>query len=324
VRVGAVGICGSDLHTYRDGRIGDTKVAGPIIPGHEFGGIVEAVGDGALDGVFRPLKPGTLVAVDPSQPCGACDQCELGNPNLCRNLHFCGLYPDDGAMCQWMLVPAHTCFPVPRDMDSGVVALLETLSLAVYAADLAQVRVGERVAVLGAGPVGLCALQTIKLAGAAELYVTEKLPWRLALAGRLGATAIPCEPDPVRAVLDATDGEGVDVAIEAAWAGPTVEQAAEMLRPGGRLVLVGIPGDDRLELRHSLARRKGLTMIMARRMKHVYPRAIRLAKRGLVDLASLISHRFPLAQAAGALAMSAAYEPGVVKVIVDVHPYGPL
>ncbi len=318
LRISAVGICGSDLHTYQDGRIGDTKLAGPLIPGHEFGGIVEAVGEGALDGGFHALKVGAHVAVDPSQPCGACEQCELGNPNLCLDLHFCGLYPDDGAICQWMLVPAHTCFPVPAEMDPGVVTLLEALGVALYTADVAGVRVGERVAILGAGPVGLCIVQTIKLAGASDLFVTEKLPWRAELAGKLGAMVVPFDCDPVKAVMKATGGQGVDVAIEAAWGGSATEQAAEMLRPGGRLVLVGIPGNDRLELRHSLARRKELTIVMVRRMKHVCQRVIRLATSGRVDLASLISHRFPLAQAARAFAMNAAYESGVVKVIVDI------
>ena len=319
LRVGAVGICGSDLHTYEDGRIGDTVLHGPLIMGHEFGGVIEAVGPDAVDGESRPLVIGTPVAVDPCQTCGRCRPCEAGNPNLCLHHRFCGLYPNDGAMCQWMIVPARTCFPVPAGTDWGEVTLMETLGVAIHAVDLAKIRVADRVAVLGAGPVGLCVLQCARLAGASEVYVTDKLPWRLELAKKFGGVPLNIENgDATKAVMDATAGEGADVVIEAAWAGPAVNQAAEMVRTGGRLTLVGIPGDDRLEMRHSLVRRKGLTIRVARRMKHVYPRVLRLYCGGRVDLQSLISHRFPLERASEAMAMNARYAEGVVKVVVDL------
>ncbi|MFI5382336.1 MAG: zinc-binding dehydrogenase, partial [Tepidisphaerales bacterium] len=156
LRVGAVGICGSDLHTYLHGRIGDTALQGPLILGHEFGGVVEAVGADAVDGEFRPLAAGTPVAVDPCQICGQCRPCQEGHPNLCLHHRFCGLYPNDGAMCQWMIVPARNCFPVPAGTDWGEVALMEPLGVAIHAVDLARIRAADRVAVLGAGPVGLC------------------------------------------------------------------------------------------------------------------------------------------------------------------------
>ncbi len=319
LRVAAVGICGSDLHTYEDGRIGDTVLKSPLIIGHEFGGVIEAVGPDAIDGESRPLVVGTPVAVDPCQTCGHCRPCAEGHPNLCLHHRFCGLYPNDGALCQWMIVPARTCFSVPAGTDWGEVTLMETLGVAMHAVDLAKIRVADRVAVLGAGPVGLCIVQCARLAGASEVYVTDKLPWRLELAKKFGGVPLHIEKcDTTRAVLDATAGEGVDAVIEAAWAGPAVNQAAEMVRAGGRLTLVGIPGDDRLEMRHSLVRRKGLTIRVARRMKHVYPRVLRLYRGGRVDLQSLISHRFPLEQAATAMATNARYEPGVVKVVVDV------
>ena len=319
LRITAVGICGSDLHTYQDGRIGDTTVQEPLILGHEFAGIVEAVGPGALDGHFQPLRPGTRVAVDPAQPCGRCEMCEQGHPNLCWRLHFCGLYPDNGSLCQWMHVPAHTCFPVPDTLDDATAAQVEPLGVAIHATDLAHIRVANSVAILGAGPIGLCILQAVKLSGADPIFVSDKLPWRLELAKRFGAIPIHCdEEDPVQSVLEATDGRGVDVAIEAAWSDHSVQQAAEMARLGGRLVLVGIPGDDGLSLKHSTARRKGLTIRMARRMKHTYPRAIHLVEQQAVDLPSMISHRFPLERAPEAFALNTDYQDHVVKVIIDV------
>lgn len=317
--VRAVGICGSDLHTYQDARIGDTALQAPLVLGHEFAGVVEAVGREALDGHFQPLTEGLRVAVDPAQPCYRCELCEQGHPNLCQRLHFCGLYPDDGSLCQWMHVPARTCFPVPASLDDASAALLEPLGVAIHAVDLARIRVANSVAILGAGPIGLTILQLVRLSGADPIFVSDKFPWRLVLAERFGAITVNCdEADPVQAVLEATAGRGVDVAIEAAWSDRSVQQAAEMVRLGGRLVLVGIPGDDRLELKHSTARRKGLTIRMARRMKHTYPRAIHLVERGAVDLHRLISHRFPLAQAPEAFALNSAYRDEVVKVVIDI------
>jgi L-iditol 2-dehydrogenase len=320
LRVKAVGVCGSDLHTYRHAKIGDTRLEGPLILGHEFAGVVDAVGDGGLDGEFRPLRAGTRVAVDPAQPCGQCELCERGHPNLCLNLRFCGTWPDQGALCQWMHMPARSCFPIPDALDNDAAVLLEPLGVAIHAVDLAKIRVAHRVAILGAGPIGLCILQLVRLAGADAVFVTDKFPRRLTLAERLGATAGWCcdQVDPVAAVREATGGRGVDVAIEAAWCDSSVDQATEMAAHGGRLVVAGISNDDRFMLKHSTARRKGLSIKLVRRMKHTYPRAIRLVERGAVDLASMVSHRFPLGQVGEAFALNADYRDGVVKVIVDV------
>lgn len=319
LRVTAVGICGSDLHTYQDARIGDTALQAPLTLGHEFAGIVEEVGPGdALDGEFQPLKPGMRVAVDPAQPCGRCEMCEQGHPNLCHRLHFCGLYPDPGSLSQWMHMPAHTCFPVPDGFDDATAALLEPLGVAIHATDLAKLRVADSVAILGAGSIGLCILQAVRASGAQPIYVVDQFPWRLAVAEELGGIPINFrDQDAVAAVRAATHGRGVDAAIEAAWADHSIQWSAEMARLGGRLVLVGIPGDNRLQLNHATARRKGLTIRLSRRMKHVYPRAIKLVESGAVNLTSLISHRFPLAQAPQAFALNDAYQDNVVKVIID-------
>lgn len=319
LRSKAVGICGSDLHTYQDGRLGTTQLKSPLVLGHEFAGIIEAVGPDAHDGNGNLIKAGTPVAVDPAHACGHCELCQLGHPNLCLNIKFCGLWPDDGALRECMLVPSETCFPMPEGTDFGIGALLESLGVAVHAVDLAKIRVNDSVAILGAGPIGLLILQVAKLSGASPIFVTDKFPWRLALAEKFGAIPINCDShDPVEAIHKATRGRGVDIAIEAAWADHSVQQAVDVARNGGRLVLVGIPGDDNLQIKHSVARRKGLTIRMARRMKHVYPRVINLYQRGAIDLNSLITHRFPLERAADAFALNMQYEPGVVKVIIDV------
>jgi L-iditol 2-dehydrogenase len=318
LRVRCTGICGSDLHSYLDARIGDTSIRSPLILGHEFSGVVEAAGPDSLDGHFQPLKPGTRVAVDPAQPCGRCELCEHGHPNLCPKVAFCGSYPYGGSLCEWMHIPAHTCFPVSRKVDDETAALVEPLSVAIHAVDFAKLKVNHSLAVLGAGPIGLLILQVARLAGADPIFVTDQHPWRLKLAQQWGGIPVRHDrEDAVQTIKRETHGRGVDVAIEAAWGDESVGQAAELARVGGRVVLVGIPRENDLRMKHSTARRKGLTIVLSRRMKHCYPRAIRLAEQGRVDLRGLVSHRFPLKRAAEAFKLNAAYKDKVVKVIVE-------
>jgi L-iditol 2-dehydrogenase len=317
LRVKVTGICGSDLHSYHDARIGDTPVASPLVLGHEFSGVVKAAGPDALDGNGRPLPPGARVAVDPAQPCLHCELCQLGHPNLCRNMRFCSNHPYDGSLSEWMLMPARCCFPIPKSMSHVEAALLEPLGVAIHAVDLAKLRPAQSVAILGAGSIGLLLLQVARLAGADPVFVTDKFPWRLKVARQFGAAPIACDAeDPVARIYKETSGRGVDVAFEAAWADHSVQQAAEITRPGGRVVLVGIPSDDRLAMKPSTARRKGLTLKFCRRMKHTYPRAIRLVEGGRVHLRPLVSHRFALRRADEAFALNAAYRDQVVKIVI--------
>ena len=319
VRITAAGICGSDLHTYLDGRIGDTVVRHPVVPCHECAGVIVSAGPDARSGDGTALVPGVRVAVDPAMSCNSCEWCRRGDPNLCVDLRFFGLPPENGCLQERVRVPARCCFPVPDGMDETTGALLEPLGVALHAADLAHLRVGHSVAVLGAGPIGLLVAQTARIAGGGPVYVSEPLPWRRTLAEQMGGELLDAE-DPAADLLHRTGGRGVDAVFEAAWGGVAIEQAAAMACPGGTVVLVGIPGDDRCVLRHSVARRKGLTLLFCRRMKFTYARAIRLVDDGRIKPALLVSHTFPLEQAAGAFSMNAAYAPGVVKVIIRVTP----
>ncbi len=201
LRVSATGVCGSDLHSYLDARIGDTPVERPFVIGHEFSATVETVGPEALDFDFQLLRPGTRVAVDPAQPCGRCESCVQGHPNLCVRLHFCGNYPDGGSLCEWLHMPARSCVPVPDAIDDTRAALLEPLGVALHAVDLARIRVGDSVAIVGAGAIGLLILQAARLAGASPVFVSDRLPARLALAARWGGTPIDIDrEDPELAV----------------------------------------------------------------------------------------------------------------------------
>jgi L-iditol 2-dehydrogenase len=235
-------------------------------------------------------------------------------------MHFCGLWPDDGSLREYMIMPTRACFLLPDSISDIEGALLEPLGIAMHAVDLAKLKVGESVAILGAGPIGLMILEMARLSGADPIFVTEPLPWRVEMARRYGATQVinPTEADPVQAIMAATDGRGVDVVFEAAWGTETVAQAAEMARLGGRVILVGVPSEDVLTMRASAARRKGLTIKLSRRMKHIYPRAIRLAVQGKIDLMGMVTHRLPLTQAAEAFALNADYRDRVVKAVIEI------
>lgn len=319
LRVTAVGVCGSDLHNYLDGRIGDTAVQSPLVLGHEFAGVIAALGDGAHDGDDDPLHVGQRVAVDPATPCWRCEFCDAGHPNLCRRLHFCGLHPDDGSLRDMMLTEARNCYPIPDSISDAAGALLEPLGVAIHAVDLAKLRVAKSVAVIGCGPIGLLLIKLARLSGADPIYAFDSHAWRAEKAKAWGATdAFLSADSPVATLARLTGGRGVDVVFEAAWGGETIGQAAEMAALGGRVVLVGIPSEDTMTIKASLARRKGLTIMMSRRMKHTYPRAIRLAAGGRLDLDDLISHRFPLERAPEAFALNVTYPTGLHKVVIDV------
>jgi L-iditol 2-dehydrogenase len=280
--------------------------------------VVESIGDGAADGSGETLRVGTRVAVDPAQPCGHCELCHLGHPNLCTNLDFTGLYPVPGALQEYVTVPAECCFPVPDTIGDAEAAMLEPLGIAMHAVNLAHIKPGDTVAVVGSGTIGLGCLQMAKIAGAGAVYCTDRHSWRLEVAASLGATTVDIEgADPVQTIVNATGGRGVDVALECAWSSDAaIAQAVGVLRPGGRLVVVGISGDDTLTFTHSEVRRRGLTIAICRRMKHTYPRAIEMVSGGVADVKTLVTDHVGLDGAARAFEDAAGYRPGIIKAVV--------
>ena len=322
IKITSVGLCGSDLHVYTDGQIGGVGLEAPLTLGHEFAGEVLAVGEGASDGEHNPLAPGTRVAIDPATPDVTHEMYERGHPNLCPE-KFYGLYPDDGALQERMICNARNCFVLPPGVSDAAGALLEPLGVAIHALDLSKLKIGNTVVVIGCGPIGLLIIRLAKLTGASEILAFDLHQWRIEKALQWGATCVwrvTDDSDPVEQVMEATRARGVDIVFEAAWSDHTVNWAAEMSRHGGRLVLVGIPGDDRFSMKHSTARRKGLTIMISRRMKHTYPRAIKLALAGksVIDLDDLVSHTMQLAETPRAFEIFEAYDDMVNKIIVDV------
>lgn len=285
IQITAVGICGSDVHWFEHGGIGDEIVTQPLVLGHEFAGVV-AEGN-------QKDQP---VAVDPAIPCWNCDFCHRGHPNFCQTLRFAGHGSQDGALREFMPWPTDNLYEIPASMTPNEGAMLEPLGVAIHATDLGKLKAGTRIGIYGCGPIGLLIVQLARIMGAVQIVATDKLKHRLEAAESFGATQtfLAQNGDEIADIMSATNSRGVDVAIEAAGENEAVETAIETVKYGGRVVLVGIPQEDRTSFRASAARRKGLTIKLSRRMKLTYPRAINLVKNGLIDVKSIVSHEFPL------------------------------
>ena len=302
VRVTSVGLCGSDLHWFAAGAIGDAAISRPLVLGHEAAGVV----------VSGPLA-GRSVGLDPALPCGRCRECGSGLEHLCTRMHFAGHGDTDGGLREFLAWPDRRLHLLPDGYDPASGSLLEPLGVAVHSADLAHLRFGWTVAVVGCGPIGLLLVQLAVLSGC-DVVAVEPLPHRRAAALRAGATTALAPDEVVRgSALDGT----CDAAFEVSGVDDGLARAADLVRPGARIVLVGIPDEDSTTFAASTMRRKGLTLACARRMTaDAYRRAITLAVRGSVDLSWSTSHRFPLDDAPEAFA-SAARREGL-KVVVDL------
>ncbi len=314
LEVTAVGICGSDLHTYLLGNIGGVSSADPIVLGHEASGVIIALGAEAPS----TLRVGQRVAIDPATPCLACEFCQHGQHHLCTNLQFMGYFPQHGALQQRMVHPARSVVPVPESISDVGAAMLEPLGVALHAARLGAVQHGEDVLVIGCGTIGLLCVRLARLAGARRVIAVDRYAWRLDMAANFGADhCLNIEQgDPIQAALRLTNKRGVDVAFEAAWVTDTANQCALAARNGGRVIIVGIPAEDEFTLKASVVRRKELTIIYSRRMNHTYEASIALAERGLIDLDALGQFQMPLARAAEAFESAATYQHGVLRAMV--------
>jgi L-iditol 2-dehydrogenase len=306
VRVTAVGLCGSDLHWYAEAGIGDARLRDPLVIGHEAAGVI----------VGGP-RDGHRVAIDPAIPCGHCELCLAGHRNLCPTVAFCGHGRTDGALRQYLAWPAERLHPLPSGLTDADGAMLEPLGVGVHAHDLGHQRIGATVAVVGCGPIGLCLVQLARAAGATQVIATDRLAHRSEAAARFGADVVlPADPDRFAdGLTEATGGRGVDVVYEAAGTDAGVALAVTAAMPGARVVLAGIPDADATSFSASVARRKGLTLVMVRRMKEVYPRAIALVERGLVNVRDLVSRTFPLAESQAAFRVGQAREG--LKVLIE-------
>jgi L-iditol 2-dehydrogenase len=305
LRIAAVGLCGSDLHWFAEGGIGDAGLDRPLVLGHES---VAVVAEGP--------RAGERVAVDPAIPCRRCGPCLDGDEHLCVAVRFAGHGTTDGALRELMPWPARLIHPLPDSVSDVEAALIEPLGVALHALELGRVAPGASAGVYGCGPLGLLLVQVLRLAGADVAVATDPLAHRAEAARALGAACALQARRVGTEALPARLRHGLDVAFEVAGDDDAVATALDTLRPGGLLVLVGIPSNDSTSFTASVARRKGLTIALCRRMRaRDLERAIALARRRDVELASLVSERFPLDR--GEEAFTALRERRGLKVVVE-------
>jgi L-iditol 2-dehydrogenase len=314
IKVAAVGVCGSDVHYYREGRIGNAVVKFPSILGHEPAGVVDAAGPGV-----KHLKAGMRVAVEPGVSCMKCESCLAGRFNCCPHVKFLASPPVDGIYQQYRCMPEHACIPMPDRTGFVEAAMLEPVGVGLHAVKLARLEVGETVGVFGSGPIGLVTILAARLAGTGRIYATDLVPERLKAAREYGAdeTFDAGKGDPVAWLKERTGGRGVDAAFEAGGVQDTVTHACLGVRVGGRAHLIGIPAEDELTIPMHECRRRELAIQHVRRSNGEILPFLRLVEAGRVDLKRLATHFFPLEKINEAFDLVHRKADGVIRAVIQ-------
>ena len=314
VRLSVVGVCGSDVHYYETGRIGSQVVNYPFTVGHESAGKVVEVGD-----AVTRVKPGDRIAIDPAMSCGNCDQCNCGRSNTCRHTAFLGCPGQaEGSLSDFILMPESSCFPLKDTTSFDEGSISEPLSIGVYSVKNSIPMTGARIGILGMGPIGMCVLYPALDAGVERVYCTDKVDDRLAIATRLGVNYAG-NPDNQDVVADVLDREktGLDTVFECCGQQDAIDQAIDLLKPGGKLMLIGIPVVDRIAFTIDKMRRKEICIQNVRRQEGCVQRALDLMEEKRVDVNPLVTHRFPFSDTKAAFDLVAAYRDGVMKAVID-------
>ncbi|WP_428392333.1 L-idonate 5-dehydrogenase [Lichenicoccus sp.] len=320
VRVRAGGICGSDLSYFNKGSVGDFKIREPLTLGHEVAGDVVAVAAG--DGFAAPAI-GTRVAINPSRPCLHCGFCRAGRENLCRRMRFLGsaaLMPHiQGAFSETVVVRADQCVPVPADMPYRLAACAEPLAVALHGVRRAGRVLGANVLVAGAGPIGLLCLAAALHAGAGSVTVTDLFDGPLAIARRMGASqAVNVRDDAGGLEHLAGAAGGFDVALEATGSTASIVAMPALMRPGGRIVQLGMlpPGATPLPVNLLMARE--IDLVGSFRFHEEFGIAVAALANGRIDVSPILSATFPLAEANAAFALASDRAQGAIKVHLEI------
>jgi len=315
LKIELVGVCGSDVHYYETGRIGSQIADFPFIVGHECSATVLDAGPD----VTR-VKKGDRVAVDPAMPCFQCDQCKAGRENTCRNLKFLGCPGQtDGCLSEFFVMPQSSLFPIPDSMSLEQAALAEPATIGLYSVKQANLSPISKIAVLGAGPIGLSCLLAARALVTDKCYITEKIDPRCQTAKSAGADWVgnPLKQDIVADILK-LEPLGLDAVLECAGQQETIDQAVQLLKPGGKLVLIGIPREEKISFIIDNVRRKELTIINIRRQNDCTAECLDLIAQGKISPEFMITHRFTLEQTKQAFDLVAKYADGVVKAFIHI------
>jgi L-iditol 2-dehydrogenase len=313
VRVEAVGICGSDLHDFSEGKVGDTPCQYPMVLGHEPAGVVVSTGTGVTG-----WAPGDRAALEPALYCYHCEFCLSGRHNICANIRFLSSPVDPGYFREFVNLPAGNLLPLPRGVGFNEGTLFEPLAVALHSMKFAALQPRETAVVFGAGPIGLLTLIVLKLRGAGRVWVVEPVAHRREMAKAAGADAVidPHTVDAARQILQDTGKRGVDLAIDCATRENTVNLAIQAVRNGGRLVITGIPADLHVSLEFHVARRKELAIYNVRRSCHESEAALEILGAHAALFAPILTHALPLENVQPAFEMLETYSGGAGKVIL--------
>jgi L-iditol 2-dehydrogenase len=314
LKLAMVGVCGSDIHYYETGRVGSQVVIYPYRIGHECSATVAQVGK-AVEGI----KVGDKVVVEPAVSCHKCDQCKMGRENTCRNLKFLGTPGQgDGCLCEYMVMPTENCLVVTDKLTLTQAAMCEPFSIGVYSVRQGQGPYSDKIAILGSGPIGLSCMTAARVQGVKKIYMTDKINARLAVAKKHGADWIgnPDESDVVKQISK-LQPDGVDVVYECAGQQSTLDEAVEILRPGGKLVIVGIPREDRISFSIDKIRRKEITIINIRRQNRCTKEVIELLAAGKANIDFMVTHKFKFEDSIKAFEMVTGYKDGVIKAMIE-------
>jgi L-iditol 2-dehydrogenase len=315
VKVEVVGICGSDVHYYQHGRIGDFVVNGDFILGHECAGEVIEVGS-----AVKTLKVGDRVALEPGKTCGKCEQCKTGRYNLCPDVEFFATPPFHGTLTNYVAHPEDMCFKLPENVSNTEGALVEPLAVGLHATSLGEVKLGDTVVIFGSGCIGLVTLLSAKARGAAKIIVVDVLENRLQTAQKLGATHVinAMETNAVQAIMDITAGKGAEVVIETAGAVITVKQTVDVLKIGGTIVLVGMTPVDEIEFNFMKLMGKEGVIKPIFRYRNLYPLAINAIASGTINLKEIVSHEFDFCDSKEAFDFVGNNAKDVVKAVINI------
>lgn len=315
IKMKTIGVCGSDIHYYTTGKIGSQVVKYPFPVGHEGAGEVVETGK-----CVTRVKVGDRIAIEPAMPCYQCDQCLVGRPHTCRKLKFLGCPGQaDGCLSEYIVMPETSCFPIPSTMTYDQAAISEPLAIGVYAVRMAQMEFeGKSVGILGFGPIGMSVLLAVLHKGAGRIYVTDKIDSRLEIARKCGAawTGNPLKEDVVASVKVKEEAL-LDVVFECCGQQEAIEQAIDMLKPGGKLPIIGIPEFDLWSLPVDKMRHKEICIQNIRRQNHALEETLDLLQNNKVDVSLMPSHRFKFSQTKEAFDLVAGLGDGVMKAMID-------
>lgn len=314
IKMLVTGVCGSDIHYYTQGKIGSQVVKYPFTVGHEGSGVVVETGIGV-----RGLSTGDIVAIEPAMPCWQCDQCLAGRHHTCRKLRFLGCPGQaEGCLMEYIIMPETSCFPLNKKLNPDHGSLSEPLAIGIYSVKRSGNIKGLNIGILGYGPIGMSVMLAAKAAGSGPIFITDKIDERLSIASRENAALMvnPLKENVVKRILGAVPA-GLDIVFECCGQQEALDQAVELLKPGGKLVVTGIPQFDRWSMSVEKTRRKEITLLFIRRQVECVEPALEMMTEGQIDISNMVTHRFPFAEAADAFELVAGYSDGVMKAMID-------